>query len=388
MKKLTKAIFDEKYRFREARGEGLVNCVTCNTMTGGANDKEGTAFCEHEERFKRIKIAEYFEGYFGEKGTSHNIASKCVCDSYNSKPLPEGVEKTILPEKHAILLGTQYRDPYHADVNCPYVIEELRMEGEGGAVGLKKAEVGIIDLSEMVPGETIRDICDMPCCESKLPFQISMGSDYRRRAGLKPDGTEPKIWVRNGIVNHGKKFAMSLEKSEAVFDLEKFNSSEFGGIHKKISAVSDHLNSHCNRLGSRPLSEVVNPVWFSPYHHILEDSLVGPDSNADFWAYDERLFDIKKGLGRPLNELEKIPEGLIPCMDTNKVFRSAQSHCERYFSGRFFLYGIVKSIVDKNLLSKGVNHFIEVGAVSYHGYEHMWGEFGKGFDGLASFHEE
>jgi len=381
MLKLMKKDFDEKYRFRESRDKS-VSCVTCDNMAGGTDDKERPAFCEHEERHRKIKIAEYWEGWGS--GTSHNIAPKRVCDVYTSKPLPERVEKIILPKKHAILLGTQYRDQYHADPNCPYVMEELRMQKEGAN---KRAGVNIADLSEMVPGETIRTICEMPCCESKLPFQISMNDDYGRRVGIKPDGSEPTKWVRNGIVKHEKKVKMSPKELESVFDLERFNSPELGDIHEKIVAASDYLHENCNRLGSRLLSGAINPVEFSSYHHILEDSLVDFNGNADFWAYDERLFDSKKGLEKPIKDLEKIPEGLILCMDTKRIFRSAQFHCKEY-SGRFWIYGILKSTDDENLLSKGVNHFIEIGAINYHGGHHMWGVFGKDFEELASFHEQ
>lgn len=382
MLKLKKADFNKQYRFRESR-TSLVSCVTCDNMAGGKNTEEGPAFCEQEERFRRIKIAEYWGKEFG-SGASHNIALKRLCDAFTSKPLSERVGRPVLSEKQAILLGTQFRDPYHADPNCPYVIEELRMIEEKSN---NKAEVSLIDLSEKVPGEGIRAICEMPCCESKLPFQISIREDYRQRVGIKPDGTEAKIWVRNGIIKHETKGAMDLEEAQAVFDLEKFDSSEFKGLHNRIIAASNHLGLHCNRLGSRPLSEASNPVWLDYRYHILEDPSVGPDTFVDVWVYDERLFDIAKGLGKPIKELEQIPEGLIPCMDARGVFRSAQSHCKKY-SGRFGIYGIVRKQNNEDLLSRGARHFIEIGAVSYHGGSHMWGEFGKGFNGLASFHEE
>ncbi len=94
MLKLKKAEFDERYRFRESRN-GLVSCVTCDTRAGGTDDQDGPAFCENEERLRRIKIAEYHEGFFG-PGTSYNIAQKRVCDAYSiSEPLPEEVEKLV-----------------------------------------------------------------------------------------------------------------------------------------------------------------------------------------------------------------------------------------------------------------------------------------------------
>ncbi len=383
MSKLKRTDFDRTFRFRGSRGRGLVNCVACNSILGEADsDKED---CGNKGRVRRVKLTKYFSrGYMWGYG-----ASKSLCDAFISRPLPDGIEKPVLHEGQAILLGSQFADVYHADPDCPYVIEELRgiHTGEGSDRLMGRPEIRITDMSEMVPGETLRDICEMPCCESKLPFQI-WKSDYRSRWGIKPDGTEPEKWVRNGIVKHEKKVKMSLEEAVAVFDLKRFNSPEFGSIHGKISAVSNYLGENCNRLGSRPLSEAANPVWLDSYFDILEDSLVGPDTGADLWVYSKRLFDSKKGLEKPIGDLEKIPEGLILCMDTNGVFKSAQFHCERCYWGSFGIYGIVRETEDEVLLSKGVSHFIEIGAVSYQGYEHMWGEFGRGFNGLASFHEK
>lgn len=375
---LRKSDFDAKYRFRKSRKEGLVNCVSCNSRAGGISDEE-PAFCEHDERFRRVKIAEYWKGFF--RGTSRNLASYRVCDAYTSKPLPEGVIIPALPEKHAILLGTQFAYPYHADPNCPYVIEELRVKE-----GNKRAEIQIMDLSEMVPGESLRDICEMPCCESKLPFQI-WSSDYRREVGIKPDGREPRIWVRNGIVKHEKKVEMTPEEAEAFFDLTTFNPRDFGSIHHRISAVSDYLEG-CNRLGSRPLCEAVNPVQMDYNFHILKDSLVGVGSGADAWVYDERLFDYKKGLERPLRDLDKIPEGIIPCMDTKKIFRAAENSSSKMIGGRYSVSGILKPLENEVLLAKQLTHFLDIREVSFHASDHWWGEFGIGFLGLASFDEE
>jgi len=390
MLKLKKADFDEKHRFREAREEGLVNCVSCATMTDGTNTQEGPAYCEHEERLKRIKLGEYWSGFWGEPGESHNIASKMVCDGYQSKPLPEGVVVPELPRKHAILLETQWRDPYHGDPNCPYVIEELRIRHEDGKVRGRTGGVDIVDNRDRVTGDTIRDICEMPCCESKLPYQVlNRPNDYRRRVGIKPDGTEEKVWVRNGIVKHEKKVNMSLEEAESVFDLEGFNHINARSVHDKIVAVSNHLHKYCNSLGSRPLSKAANPVWLnSSNFHILKDSSVD-DLGADIWVYDNRLFNVEKGLEKPLSELKKIPEGLIPCMDTEGAFSEAERGCFGYnFSPSFSFYGVIKKLEERVLISKGLNRFLEIGAVHVSGYEHMWGEFGKGFGAIESFHEQ
>lgn len=407
MLELKKEDFNKTFRFREARrGEHqktLVNCVTCTSMSGGANDQEGVAYCNHPRRFRRIKIAEYLAGSWFSRDNSHNISSERVCDAYTSKPLPEGVELPVLPEKHVILLGSQWRDIMHADPNCPYVTEELRLihEQENQAQEnnitqdkrdnpvFNKPKISLEDRSDLVPMEIVgREICEMPCCDSKLPYQTWRYDSYRCRVGIKPDGSEPKIWTRNGIKPHEKKVVIQPEEIEAVFDLSRFNSPEFGNIHNRIIAVSEYLRKHSNRIGSRPLSEAVNPISLDSSYHILEDPLVGSNTGADVWVYDERLFNIRKGLEKPLGELKEIPEGIVPCMDTHKVFSVAQSYCREEHFGTFYIYGILKPLEDKTLLSKGLTHFIDIGAVTYHGHEHMWGEFGKGFNALASFHEE
>ena len=214
--KLKKEVFDKKFRFRKARTnnprEGsvnLVNCINCTNVAKGANNQDPVT-CNHQERFREIKITAPWSGW-GDNSSQHT-ASQCVCDEYNPHPLPEGTSLPIIPEKHAILLGSQYADPFHADPNCPYVVEETRMLGATGTGISKRAEIRFVDLSDMVPGETLRDICDMPCCETKLPYQILYNpNDYRKRAGLKPDGSEPKIWVRNGIVQHQRKLELSIK---------------------------------------------------------------------------------------------------------------------------------------------------------------------------------
>jgi hypothetical protein len=108
--------------------------------------------------------------------------------------------------------------------------------------------------------EVIGDqICDIPCCERKLPYQTWRSDSYRVQNGLKSDGTEPQIWVRR-TKDHGKKVSMSPEEAEAVFNLSRFNGPEFRDIYAKIMAVSNHLHNNSNFLGSRSLSEAVNPI--------------------------------------------------------------------------------------------------------------------------------
>ena len=54
----------------------------------------------------------------------------------------------------------------------------------------------------------------------------------------------------------------------------------------------------------------------------------------------------------------------------------------------FSACGILKPQEDPVLLSKGASHYLDIREVSCHYGEHMWGEFGKGFSGLASFDEQ
>ncbi len=397
MSKLKKEEFNKEFRFRESRKDrgGLVSCVNCVNMVGGTTDEE-PAFCEHSDRFKRIKLGVYY-GCSWSKGESENVVSKRVCDAYTPKPLPEGVSPPELPKENFILLGTQRKKIFHADPNCPYVVEELRLQtsGDEGATSYRdKANVEVLEWLHLVSGEVVgRELCEMPCCDSKLPYQTCRVDDYKRNVGIKPDGTEERIWVRNGIKPHEKKVEMTIKEAEAVFDLTRFSSpeSESGqkySIHNSISAVSDFLFKNCNALGSRPLSEAVNPVSLHYCaFHVLEDSLVGENSGADSWVYDKRLFDYKKGLEKPLSELSTIPEGLIPCIDTNRVFKGALYHCKNQ-SGSFSFKGIVRESTNVVLVSKGVRHYLEIGAVHFSDWNHMWGEFGRGFSGLASFDAE
>ena len=398
MVKLKKDDFNTKYRFRESRKESLVCCTTCDSKTGGDND-ENPAFCEHEERFRKIKIAEYWPGFFG-PGTSNNIAPKRVCDAYASEALSEGVERPVLGEKQAMLLGSQGKDVFHADPSCPYVLEELKRiqdqdkseDSRKQVLACYRPAIQMRDISDKVQGEVVGGaLCEMPCCDSKLPYQTWRVDDYRRKVGIKPDGTEPRKWVRNGIVKHGNKVSMTLEEAAEFFDLERFNSREIGNVHRRISTVADHIHGNCNYLGSRPLSEAVNPVylWISVFS-LLKDPLAKSDNDAEFWMYDKRLFNPETKLEKPLKFLKKIPEGLILCMDKHYALRGAMSSCERHrcFSESFGIYGIVKELEDANLLSKGLSHFVEIGEVSVHASNHMWGEFGKGFGEMASFDKE
>ena len=101
----------------------------------------------------------------------------------------------LFAEKHAFLLGTQWRDIIHADPTCPYVTEELRMinlQGKGESdsdskqtIIFNKAKIETTDISDLLPQETIGyQICEMPCCDSKLPYHTWRIDDYRRSVGI------------------------------------------------------------------------------------------------------------------------------------------------------------------------------------------------------------
>ena len=96
-----------------------------------------------------------------------------VCDGYQSKPLPADVVPITFKEGEGAVLNTQFADCLHVDANCPYVIEEQRLAKTGKKAKYnRRGDVRIVDITETVPGEVHQDACDMPCCESKLQFQI------------------------------------------------------------------------------------------------------------------------------------------------------------------------------------------------------------------------
>ncbi|MFA5992941.1 MAG: hypothetical protein WC796_04515 [Candidatus Pacearchaeota archaeon] len=411
MPKLKKVDFDKQFRFREARENdsrrGLVNRVNCTNCVhtaceprpdkgkiGEHNEKDN--FCDHPERLRRIKIAEYWDsGGMGRSYShSHNLADVRVCDAYKSQPLPAGVTVPEIPKGQAVLLSSQNADPYHADPNCPYVIEEARMlaDGTNHNALFRRPEIRVVDISDMVPGETIRDICEMSCCESKLPFQlIGNPNGYRSRAGIKPDGSEPIVWVRI-VKDHKRKISMTIEEAEAALDLTRFTGPEFKTIHDEIIAASDHLHNTCNYLGSKPLSEAANPVVVHPHDFHLLEPLASDPFKPEFWLYDKRLFDPKRKdefKGKPIRELEEIPEGFILCLDRERVLRFARTG-ERSDGPPYghLMYGIVNPLIDESLINRGVTHCIDIRAVNYNGFNHWWGVFGKGFSKIASFDED
>jgi len=115
---------------------------------------------------------------------------------------------------------------------------------------------------------------------------------------------------------------------------------------------------------------------------------MGENNELNFWIYDRRLFNVKEELKKPLKELRKIPEGIIFCTDPHKIYTKALYHTRSEKLNNFSIYGILKNLENKNLLSKGATHFIQVGAIEYHWGDSMWGIFSKDFNKLASFHEE
>lgn len=386
-RKLNKEGFNFFHRFRKAREGCSINCSSCAFMSGVRSGK-GEAFCNNPGRSREIRLME--NRGWGER-EDYSIASEYVCNALKSKePLPKGVIIPSLPEKHFILLGTQSREIYHADPNCPYVSEELRMANDGSN---SRADVHIVDRSELVPMEVIgHAICEMPCCDTKLPYQTFRVDDYKRRVGIKPDGSEPRRWVKNETIMHERKVAKTLEEAEAVFDLKVFNSSKFGDEegrkHNRICAALYYLRQNCNTLGSRPLSEAANPVGVSNRHHILRNPSLNPQGCLEFLVYDERLFDFNRKRGElapPIRNLESIPEGIILCIDTQKFLSNMDGY--NVSLSNLELYGIVKPLDDSNLVSRGMTNYMDVRAASYHWHD-LIGAFGKDFMGLERFDEE
>ncbi|MDD5193696.1 MAG: hypothetical protein PHF67_03855 [Candidatus Nanoarchaeia archaeon] len=297
-------------------------------------------------------------------------------------------------------------DCLHIDANCPYVVEEARLHAIGGMVDIKswpdymrKAEITIVDTTEVVPGESHQDACDMPCCESRLKFQIWDPNTYRNLVGIHPNARDPRYFVRNALHRHGTKSNMSLEEAEAFFERVKevAESVKERGVHAQIIAVSDYMHKHENHLGSRPLSEAVNPVFLWGIFHPLaapkwwKDNCYwikydSADTGAEVWMYDERLFDREKIDGQDFKSLN--PEGIIPCVDSKGVFRRVERAHGNASEG-FNLRGILKPIEDRVFLLKGPTHFLDIREVSYHAHEHYWGESGIGFSDTLEFpHEE
>ena len=179
MQKLTKAEFNAGNRFRKARNNSGVNCSTCTNLLRIEEPSE-EAFCDHEDRVRKVRLEPLVESspfYFGSHST--------VCDGYESLPLPMDVTLPALLEGQAISLGSQWNDILHADPNCPYVLGEVMMEG-----GNRRAGVKIVDISNLVIMEVIsKEICEMPCCDSRLSYQTWRVDNYRRGVGIKPDGS-------------------------------------------------------------------------------------------------------------------------------------------------------------------------------------------------------
>lgn len=382
MPKLKRKEFDEKYRFRDAREKGMVQCAACACVEG---DESTGAYCGHAERVRRVQLAEYFR----DPASSWSVAKSSVCDAFTPQPsTPELFAKAF--QRQALLLNTQHRDVYHADPDCPYVIEELRLGERLASTGKEqRAGVVIIDISDLVEGQVIgAGICEMPCCNSKLNFQTWRPDTYRQRTGIKPDGTEEKKWVRRGEILHERKGGVVPSEAEHIFDLSRFASGDFEGDNwKRVHAASQYLWENCNELGSRPLSDAINPVHSSPsYHHVWESPFKNPQGNLELWLYDGRLFDWRKEIASktPIRDLADVPEGLIPCIDTTGIFKWRDLNRYPEFSYDFKVYGVMKPVDESLGLPKGVSHFIQIGALSYnHLHNWMSGVFGKGFCGEA-----
>ena len=393
--KLKKQHFDEKFRFRVCREQQLVNCASCAFVTGNVADRiNGVSYCNNPLRLRRTQIKA--------KDSDWNGALEMVCDSFQSKPLPANTSTIIFREGEGAVLTSQFADCLHVDSKCPYVVEEQRLFINGGRAKYNRSgEVRIVDVSETVPGAVHKDSCDMPCCESRLQFQICNPNTYRNLVGMHPNARDPRRFVKNAITRHGRNSNMSYEEAEEFFGKvgEIALSVKEKGVHTQIGAVSDYIHRGVNPLGSKPLSEAVNPVWLWGVFELLsvpaylkKDFSCGSiydstGTGAEVWVYDKRLFDFEKESGRPFDELS--PEGIIPCVDSKGVFRSVRKEdLGSRMSESFYISGILKPLEDRALTSRGLTHFIDIREVSYHAHEHVWGESGIGFSGTASFHEQ
>lgn len=384
MAKLKKAEFSEKYRFREARKEGLVSCASCASISGEENITE--AFCVHSERGRRIRIADYF----CDSRSSWYTARKSLCDAFISKPLSKGVEVPVLKEGQGFLLGTQWRDPYHADANCPYVVEEARAveetkkpkpEGDEGEKPLKfnKPEVHLVDsLKGSSWRGALRDICEMPCCESKLShFHISHNPNgYRVRVGLKPDGSE--VYIRPPEhQEHETKFNLTADELREFFDLSKFDSAD---------EAEKHLDEGCNRIGTRDFSKAVNPVklYFAGDTWRLT---ARPNGDYEMWLVDNRVYEPRlrqktpDGKVIPLKDLDVIPDGILFGLAKSGVLPWDIKNHSYLGLTAFHVYGNIRKVTPDLQVPKGVTHFIDVDAISYSdtGNSWMYGVFGQGF---------
>jgi hypothetical protein len=338
------------------------------------------SICIHNDRVRRIQIATKYA----------RNPKRSLCDAFTSNPLPIGIVPLVFKKGEGAVLNTQFADCIHIDANCPYVTEEQRLAESGERSKMNRTgEVRIIDITEIVPGDVQGDACEMPCCDNKLQFQIWDPNTYRNHVEIHPNGHDKIRFVRNGITRHGRISNMNYEEAEAFFDEAKQVAASEVEIHNQISAVSDYIHKYINFLGSKPLSEANNPVFlWGVFHPIavpawlkdnfnwqhIQDSV---NTGADIWMYDKRLFDIEKGLDKSLAELQRIPEGILPCIDSRRVLRDMKRVDENYrIDECFYLSGILKPLENNILLEKGLSHFLDIREVSYHAYEHYWGNPG------------
>ncbi|MBW2999829.1 hypothetical protein KY339_04090 [Candidatus Woesearchaeota archaeon] len=299
-----------------------------------------------------------------------NIAPAHVCDAYSSKPLPEGVKVEALPENHAFFLNNLI----HASSECPYVIEEAR------ALAEKDKELPESrDISKWRTPDPY-DVCEMRCCETKLPFQLYRHDYYRKRTGIKPDGTEPVIKVKQ-IVQHEKRIIKSEKEINDIFDLSRFHSETYGDLYDRIEVAKKHIEDNCNQLGTVDLSGAVNPIKL--YCGDIESPNTNPDGEIEFWVADDRTFDSREfPTGTPIRDLDRLIDGVLLCIDRRNCLPD-KGH--PYFGlGPFTIYGNIRPTNGKNV-PRFLNHFIEVRAIYYSdvGNSWMFGVFGNGFRAQA-----
>jgi len=397
MGKLNKKDFNKEYTFRHSRS----NAVSCSTCASSSLEDEVNKIiaCTDSERSRKIRIVS--EQYYTFKPES--LAEERVCSKYTSKPLPEGVEVPKVPDNHVIVLRRQDRGTdgsvIHADVNCPYVIEELRqafeernLKDDDKPIYWRRAKVSFRDMSGTVPKEILpfTFICEMSCCNSKLDYQFDR-DNYRKKNGIKPNGTEEKIFIRKEV-EHEIKISNTIAEAEAFFDLSYFGANTIvAGIKRDFTKdywfgvleSSRYLHICSNRLGSKPLSEATNPVQTDSYYHSIIRGLYRNQNNQlELWLKDSRLCDWNIKHPESIRSMEVVPEGLIPCIDTSGVFKNFE---RRYFPAKPSFFGIVKPVTEDLKLPKNITHYIDLRAITYSELGNGWmsGTFGKGFFGEA-----